>query len=301
MTSVGFIGLGSMGLPMAKNLVARGFDVRGFDMRPSCRRCPVRGGRNARHPPPPMRRCGRRCARADGRERGAGRGDPVRRRRARRAAGGRHRRADGDLSAGLGRRYRRPGRRRRPSLRRCSGLRRRRGRGRRHAHHHGGGSQGDVRGGAAGARGHGRQDFPCRREPRAGGDGQDGQPAASAACTSPWPPRRSRSPQRSASTCGCCWKSSSGSAASSWMLKDRGPRMLQDGTGSHQRRRYLRQGPWHRPGGRAGQQGGPAAGRACPSDVPRRPRGGATASADDSQVIRAYKALNGTKDEDRPA
>ena len=33
MTSVGFIGLGSMGLPMAKNLVARGFDVRGFDMR----------------------------------------------------------------------------------------------------------------------------------------------------------------------------------------------------------------------------------------------------------------------------
>ncbi|MFO1126825.1 MAG: NAD(P)-dependent oxidoreductase [Rhodospirillales bacterium] len=33
MTSVAFIGLGSMGLPMAKNLVARGFDVRGFDMR----------------------------------------------------------------------------------------------------------------------------------------------------------------------------------------------------------------------------------------------------------------------------
>jgi 3-hydroxyisobutyrate dehydrogenase len=35
MTSVGFIGLGSMGLPMAKNLVARGFDVRGFDVRPA--------------------------------------------------------------------------------------------------------------------------------------------------------------------------------------------------------------------------------------------------------------------------
>ncbi len=33
MTPVGFIGLGSMGLPMAKNLVARGFHVRGFDMR----------------------------------------------------------------------------------------------------------------------------------------------------------------------------------------------------------------------------------------------------------------------------
>ena len=34
MTSVGFIGLGSMGLPMAKNLAGRGFDVRGFDVRP---------------------------------------------------------------------------------------------------------------------------------------------------------------------------------------------------------------------------------------------------------------------------
>ena len=33
MTTVGFIGLGSMGLPMAKNLVGRGFTVRGFDMR----------------------------------------------------------------------------------------------------------------------------------------------------------------------------------------------------------------------------------------------------------------------------
>jgi L-threonate 2-dehydrogenase len=33
MTTVGFIGLGSMGLPMAKNLVARGFAVRGYDVR----------------------------------------------------------------------------------------------------------------------------------------------------------------------------------------------------------------------------------------------------------------------------
>ncbi len=30
---VGFVGLGSMGLPMAKNLVAKGFDVAGFDLR----------------------------------------------------------------------------------------------------------------------------------------------------------------------------------------------------------------------------------------------------------------------------
>src|SRR4051812_25996084 len=34
MTSIGFVGLGAMGLPMARNLVARGFTVRGFDVRP---------------------------------------------------------------------------------------------------------------------------------------------------------------------------------------------------------------------------------------------------------------------------
>jgi 3-hydroxyisobutyrate dehydrogenase len=33
MTTVAFVGLGSMGLPMATNLVARGFPVRGFDVR----------------------------------------------------------------------------------------------------------------------------------------------------------------------------------------------------------------------------------------------------------------------------
>jgi L-threonate 2-dehydrogenase len=35
MTTVGFIGLGSMGLPMARNLLARGFTVRGFDLNPA--------------------------------------------------------------------------------------------------------------------------------------------------------------------------------------------------------------------------------------------------------------------------
>ena len=33
--TIAFIGLGSMGLPMAKNLLARGFAVRGFDTRPA--------------------------------------------------------------------------------------------------------------------------------------------------------------------------------------------------------------------------------------------------------------------------
>jgi L-threonate 2-dehydrogenase len=35
MTTVAFIGLGSMGMPMAKNLLTRGFTVRGFDVRPA--------------------------------------------------------------------------------------------------------------------------------------------------------------------------------------------------------------------------------------------------------------------------
>lgn len=34
MTKVGVIGLGEMGLPMARNLVARGFEVAGYDVRP---------------------------------------------------------------------------------------------------------------------------------------------------------------------------------------------------------------------------------------------------------------------------
>ena len=51
MTTVGFIGLGSMGLPMAKNLVARGFAVRGFDMRPaSIELLTQAGGTGARSP-----------------------------------------------------------------------------------------------------------------------------------------------------------------------------------------------------------------------------------------------------------
>lgn len=33
MTKVGFVGLGAMGLPMARNLVAKGYGVRGFDLR----------------------------------------------------------------------------------------------------------------------------------------------------------------------------------------------------------------------------------------------------------------------------
>jgi 3-hydroxyisobutyrate dehydrogenase len=33
MTTIGFIGLGSMGMPMASNLLAKGFAVRGFDVR----------------------------------------------------------------------------------------------------------------------------------------------------------------------------------------------------------------------------------------------------------------------------
>lgn len=37
MTVIGFIGLGSMGLPMARNLAARRFEVRGYDLRATAR------------------------------------------------------------------------------------------------------------------------------------------------------------------------------------------------------------------------------------------------------------------------
>ncbi|AWJ87918.1 oxidoreductase (plasmid) [Azospirillum sp. TSH58] len=47
-TTVGFIGLGSMGMPMACNLLARGFDLRGFDVRrESVAALEARGGRGA--------------------------------------------------------------------------------------------------------------------------------------------------------------------------------------------------------------------------------------------------------------
>ncbi|MGY0780296.1 NAD(P)-dependent oxidoreductase [Azospirillum argentinense] len=46
MTTVGFIGLGSMGMPMACNLLARGFALRGFDVRrESVAALEARGGR----------------------------------------------------------------------------------------------------------------------------------------------------------------------------------------------------------------------------------------------------------------
>jgi L-threonate 2-dehydrogenase len=44
MTTIGFVGLGAMGLPMARNLVTRGFTVRGFDMRGAAIDALVAGG-----------------------------------------------------------------------------------------------------------------------------------------------------------------------------------------------------------------------------------------------------------------
>ncbi|MDI4656327.1 NAD(P)-dependent oxidoreductase [Xanthobacter autotrophicus] len=47
MTAIGFIGLGSMGLPMARNLVARGFEVTGYDLRVEARTALVEAGGKA--------------------------------------------------------------------------------------------------------------------------------------------------------------------------------------------------------------------------------------------------------------
>jgi 3-hydroxyisobutyrate dehydrogenase len=53
MTTIGFVGLGAMGLPMARNLAARGFAVRGFDMRRAAVDALVEAGAS-RRPRPPM-------------------------------------------------------------------------------------------------------------------------------------------------------------------------------------------------------------------------------------------------------
>lgn len=47
MTAIGFIGLGSMGLPMARNLVTGGFEVTGFDLRAEARNALVAAGGKA--------------------------------------------------------------------------------------------------------------------------------------------------------------------------------------------------------------------------------------------------------------
>lgn len=47
MTTIGFIGLGSMGLPMAQNLVKAGFAVKGFDLRAEAGRALEAGGGKA--------------------------------------------------------------------------------------------------------------------------------------------------------------------------------------------------------------------------------------------------------------
>ena len=87
MTTVGFIGLGAMGLPMAKNLAAHGFTVRGFDMRTTAVDALAEAGGV---PTASAAEAAREAQRpgADGRERGAGRGGAVRRRSARRTACG---------------------------------------------------------------------------------------------------------------------------------------------------------------------------------------------------------------------
>ncbi|ACA17181.1 3-hydroxyisobutyrate dehydrogenase [Methylobacterium sp. 4-46] len=47
LTPVAFVGLGAMGLPMAQNLVAKGFPVRGYDVRPESRAALARAGGEA--------------------------------------------------------------------------------------------------------------------------------------------------------------------------------------------------------------------------------------------------------------
>ena len=60
MTTIAFAGLGSMGLPMARNLLQRGFTVRGFDVNARASRpWPDTAASPSPRPPPPRRT--RRC------------------------------------------------------------------------------------------------------------------------------------------------------------------------------------------------------------------------------------------------
>ena len=47
MTRIGFIGVGTMGLPMAKNLVAKGFAVTAFDTNPDAVKAAAAAGARA--------------------------------------------------------------------------------------------------------------------------------------------------------------------------------------------------------------------------------------------------------------
>jgi putative dehydrogenase len=49
MTTIGFVGLGAMGLPMARNLVGAGYRVRGFDVRPAAVEAHAAAGGQAAH------------------------------------------------------------------------------------------------------------------------------------------------------------------------------------------------------------------------------------------------------------
>ena len=215
-----------MGRPMAANLVRRGFPVRGFDV--------SRGGRGA------LAAAGGEPA-ASAAEAAAGadalvlmvvnaaqaQRRAVRRGRARRPAARRHRRADGDLPA---RRRRGDGGSRRgrgPPLRRRAGLGRRRRRRCGLAHHHGGGAGRDDR----------RRRGPCST-----------RSAARCSTSATRPGQGAVVKAVNQLLCGVHIAAAAealalagkvgvdrgvmldivcGSAASSWMLKDRGPRMLE--------------------------------------------------------------------------
>ena len=56
MATIGFIGLGNMGAPMAANLVKAGHRVTGYDLNPAALQALDRGRRHGAPPAPPRRR-----------------------------------------------------------------------------------------------------------------------------------------------------------------------------------------------------------------------------------------------------
>ncbi|CCD02338.1 exported protein of unknown function (plasmid) [Azospirillum baldaniorum] len=266
MTTVGFIGLGSMGMPMACNLLARGFALRGFDVRrESVAVLEARGGRGADSA----------AAAAEGADAlvlmvvNAAQAESVLF-----AQGALDRLPEGatvilmatcppDAVAVLAARVEAAGRRFVDAPVSGGTV----GAGGRNALHHGGGPGGDGGAGAPGPGGDGRQGLPRRRGAGARRHGEDGQPAAV---------RRPHRRGGGSLLAGRQGRRRSGGPAGDHErlrrveLDAEGPRPAHAGgrTGHHQRRGHFRQGSRHRPGGRSRRQGRLAAGRRRPPDVP---------------------------------
>ena len=289
-TTAGFIGLGAMGLPMARNLVA----ARGAG--PRLRHAPSRdrGARRSRRRGGFLgQRGGGGCrpAGADGRQCRAGRTSAVRRWSAGGIATRQHRRADGHLPAGFGRKTVRTRAVSRPPLPQLAGFRRRGGGQKRDADDHGGGPSATFAAAKPVLQALGDKIFHVGERPGQGAVVKTvnqllcGVHIAVVAEAFSLAARVGVDLKVMLEILG-------GSSASSWMLKDRGPRMLEanpEVTSAVDI--FVKDLGIVLEAGRETKAPLPLAALAHQLFLATSGRG--DGAADDSQVIRSYFALNG--------